>query len=244
MAKSADKSLKSINQPKLITFVVVNVIFISVAIVGYEKTVMLLREVGGGNFQLLVRMIGFPAAAGIALGVLSWFIPKPWKETLVFWRVGVRRLPSSEAFSRVAPADLRIDMAQLTARLGDLPTDYQQQSALWYATYRKYAKETPVNDAHAAFLLYREMAAITPFLLLATGICATFVHPSWTRTTAVFIFVVLEGLVVTLAARNAGTRLVSNVLAIAAADPQKPKRVGVSKPRTTREAEREKRAKP
>src|SRR5262245_56731453 len=167
MAKLADKSLKSINQPKLITFVVVNVIFISVAIIGYDKTVTLLREVGGGNFQLLVRLISVPAAAGIALGVLSWLIPRSWKETLVFWRVGVRRLPSSEAFSQVAPADLRIDLVQLRARLGALPTDYKQQSALWYATYRKYVKETSVNDAHAAFLLYREMASLTPFLLLA-----------------------------------------------------------------------------
>lgn len=71
MAKSADKSLKSVNQPKLTIFVVVNVIVISVAIIGYEKTVVLLREVGGGNLQLLVRLIGFPAVAGMALGVLS-----------------------------------------------------------------------------------------------------------------------------------------------------------------------------
>src|SRR5207248_11099334 len=141
------------NQPKLISLEVAKVILMSTAIAGYEKTFVLFHEVGGGNLQSLVRLIGFPTTAGIALGVLSWFIPKAWKETLVFWRVGVRRLPSSEAFSRIAPADLRIDMTQLAARLGDLPSDYQQQSALWYATYRKYDKETPVNDAHAAFLL-------------------------------------------------------------------------------------------
>jgi hypothetical protein len=218
MAKSGDKSLKSINQPKLITFVVVNVILVAVAIVGYGKTVMMIREIAGGNLQVLVRLIGFPAAAGLALGVLSWFVPKPWKETLVFWRVGPHRLPSSEAFSRIAPVDSRIDKARLEARLGKLPSDRREQSALWYSVYRKYSKDIPVIDAHAAYLLYREMTALIPILLLAIIVCGWVVRASLGRIVIVSILVVVEGLIISLAARNAGTRLVSNVLAIEAAN--------------------------
>jgi hypothetical protein len=222
MIKSTNKSLKNINQPKLISFVVVNVILMSAAIAGYEKTIVLFHEVGGGNFQSLVRLIGFPTTAGIALGVLSWFIPKAWKETLVFWRVGVRRLPSSVAFTSIAPTDLRVDMSQLTAQLGSLPTDNKQQSALWYSIYRKHSEEKAVVDAHAAYLLYREMTALVPILMLGMILVVMITHSSLTRMTVLLGSVLVEGLVVGFAARNAGTRLVSNVLAIEAADFKKP----------------------
>lgn len=222
MTKSTNKSLKSINQPKLIAFVVVNVILMSAAIVGYEKTIILLHQVGGGNLQSLVRLIGFPATAGIALGVLSWFTPKAWKETLVFWRVGVRRLPSSMAFTSIAPTDLRVDMSRLTAQFGNLPTDHKQQSALWYSIYRKHSEEKAVVDAHGAYLLYREMTAIVPILVLGMILVGMITHSSLTRMALLLGFVLVEGLVVGFAARNAGTRLVSNVLAIEAADFKRP----------------------
>lgn len=83
-----------------------------------------------------------------------------------------------------------------------LPTDYQQQGSLWFVTYRKFAQETPVNDAHAAFLLYREMAAVTPVLLVSMMIWAAFVHAPWTRIAFMSVSVIVEGLVVILAARN------------------------------------------
>lgn len=212
--KTSEKSLKSGNQPKLITFVIANAIIISVLIAGAANTSALLHDLGKGDVATLIRLIGLPTVASLALGVLSWLIPKPWKETLVSWRLGARRLPSGEAFTKIAPGDLRIDMDQLSKRLGPLPTDYQKQSALWYATYRKHTKETAVNDANAAYLLYREMTAIAPVLLIVVPIMAGALHASWSRITVGCLCVIVEYLLVMVAARNAGARLVANVLAI------------------------------
>jgi hypothetical protein len=214
----SDKSLKSANQPKLITFVVTNAIIMSILIIGLGETSVLLHDLGKGDTATLIRLLGFPAVASLALGVLSWLVPRSWKETLVFWRLGVRRLPSSEAFTKIAPADVRIDMTELSAHLGPLPTDYQKQSALWYATYRKHVKETAVNDANAAYLLYREMTVIAPVLLIVVAAMAFAAQGSWARIVVACLCVIAEYLLVMVAARNAGARLVANVLAIEGAD--------------------------
>jgi len=216
--KRSDKSLKGANQPKLITFVVANAIIMSVLIIGLAEASRLLHDLGKGDTATLIRLLGFPAVASLALGVLSWLVPRSWKETLVFWRLGVRRLPSSEAFTKIAPADLRIDMAELSARLGPLPTDYQKQSTLWYATYRKHTKEAAVVDANAAYLLYREMTVIAPVLLIVVPIMAAAAQASWTRIAVACFCVIAEYLLVMAATRNAGARLVANVLAIEGAD--------------------------
>jgi hypothetical protein len=178
---------------------------------GIGTTIQIMHDLGKGDAGGLLRLISMPALASLAVGVQSWVVPKTWKETMVFWRFGDRRLPSSEAFSKIAPADLRIDMNKLARRL---PSDYQKQSALWYTTHRKHAKETAVNDANAAYLLYREMTAITPMLLIAVPIIGAVANSSGARVTLGILWVVFEYLLVMLAARQAGTRLVANVLAI------------------------------
>ena len=133
---------------------------------------------------------------------------------MVFWRLGVRRLPSSEAFTKIAHADVRINFNELSSRLGALPEDYQRQSALWYARYRKHMKETAVTDANAAYLLYREMTAIMPVVLLIVLIGGMTTHTDWLRIFVCCFGACAEYLLVMMAARNAGTRLVANVLAI------------------------------
>ena len=220
--KPSEKSHKSRNQPKLITFLVANAIAITVLFIGIGTTVQILHDFGKGETAGLLRLIGLPAIASLAVGVLSWVVPTTWKETMVFWRSRERRLPSSEAFTKIAPADLRIDMAELSRRLGKLPTDYQKQSALWYSTYRKHSKDTAVNDANAAYLLYREMTAITPILLIAVPIIGTAANPSGARIALGILWVIFEYVLVMLAARHAGTRLVANVLAIEASSKEGP----------------------
>ena len=179
--KPSEKSLKSRNQPKLITFLVANVIGIAAWLIGLPKALQLVHALGQGDTVALIRLMSVPTVASLAVGVLSWLVPKSWKEMMVFWRSGVRRLPSSEAFTKVAPADLRIDMTELSRRLGRLPSDYQKQSALWYTIYRKHSNEAAVNDANSAFLLYREITGIVPFLLIAVPIIGTLVNGSGSR---------------------------------------------------------------
>src|SRR5262245_4152873 len=117
MSKNVEKSLKGANQPKLITFVVVNLAIAGFVLFGHERVLTLLHDGVKGDWALLVRILGLPAVGTLAVGLLSWLGPREWKEVLVFWHLGPRRLPSSEAFTKIAPADLRIDMDQLSARL-------------------------------------------------------------------------------------------------------------------------------
>ncbi len=214
----SDKSLKSRNQPMLITFIIANAIGIALVLIGTMDTAQLVRDLSTGNAAALPRLIGIPTGASLALGLLGWVVPARWKETLVFWRVGVRRLPSSEAFTKIAPSDLRINVDALVRHLGTLPMDYRQQSATWYATYRKHAKEMAVTDANGAYLLYREMAALAAMLLPVTVVTGGIIHATLPRLLAAGACICFEYLLVTLAARNAGTRLVGNVLAIESAE--------------------------
>jgi len=116
-----EKSLKAANQKKLLTFVVFNLVTATLVLSGYAEFQSALRREAEIDLTLLTRLIGtivgLPAAGALAVGLLSWLIPKEWKEALVFWQVGARRLPSSEAFTVIAPSDLRIDMVRLARRL-------------------------------------------------------------------------------------------------------------------------------
>jgi hypothetical protein len=215
----SDKSLKSGNQPKLITFVIANAVGVALVLIGAHSTSQLLSELIAGSAAALLKLIGVPAGASLALGLLGWVVPASWKETLVFWRVGERRLPSSEAFTKIAPSDLRIDTSTLAHRVGTFPTDYRQQSALWYATYRKHANEMSVTDTNSAYLLHREMASLSAMLVLVAPVTGKLLHAPASRILIAAGIIGLEYLLVMLAGRNAGTRLVANVLAIESAAP-------------------------
>jgi hypothetical protein len=84
--------------------------------------------------------------------------------------------------------------------------------------YRKHAKEAAVNDANAAYLLYREMTVIAPVLLIVVPVMAVAAQSSLARFGLTCACVIAEYLLVMVAARNAGARLVANVLAIEGAD--------------------------
>ncbi len=217
MSKKTEKSLKAANQPKLMTFAVVNLVVAAIALVGFEKVFSLLRDGGKEDWTLLARVVGLPAIGTLVVGLLGWLIPRDWKEVLVFWRLGPGRLPSSEAFTKVGPNDPRIDIKQLSVRLGSLPTDSAQQNTVWYSVYRKHSKEAAVNDANSAYLLYRDMAALMPLVAVTAILLGILIEARAVRMAELLLAIGFELLLVIVAARNAGRRLVANVLAIEAA---------------------------
>lgn len=224
------KSLKQQNRPQLIVFLVTNVLAVGAALFGLNAVSRLFAEVLGGSLPSIGKIIALPAVAALVLGIISWILPAAIKETMVFWRVGPHRLPSCKAFTVVAPADPRIDMARLTTRLGALPHEPEKQSALWFATYRKHDKELSVMDANGAYLLYREMAALVPFIVFVSFGLALALSSARGNLEVVGALLLLEYVVLMLATRNAGTRLVSNVLAVEAAISEKKGAATVSKP--------------
>jgi hypothetical protein len=208
------KSLKSQNHAQLVLFVIANACAMSILLAGWDGFIAFAGQVLKGNWALIGRMLGISAVAGLLVGIAGWALPRKFKETLVFWRVGPRCLPSSRAFSEIAKSDPRIDVDQLRARVGEFPSTATQQSSRWYSIYRKHEKEPAVEDANRAYLLYRDMAALVPIMILVLTVLIRALHlspPNWIPALGILLS---EFVLLVLAARNAGSRLIANVLAI------------------------------
>lgn len=141
------------------------------------------------------------------------------KAVLVFWRLK-HPLPGCRAFSTIAPRDPRIDAVRLKVRLGELPTDPDEQNRVWYRLYRQHKDEAPINDAHGSYLLARELACLSiafllalPTLALALGVSFKVALPYAGILLILYVLVAYSG-------NYYGRRLVANVLAIESAQPE------------------------
>lgn len=216
------KSLKQANIPQIITFLIVNVAALAVITVPWDTAIAFVSHGVGNKLELIGKAVAIPSVLSVLVGLVGWSLPRPWKETLIFWRLGATAIPSSQAFSNLASQDARINLSSLRRRLGGFPREPSKQTAVWYGIYRKHLGETSVQDAHGAYLRYREMIALPPILLIVSLLIIV-----WRggRVSSLIICVSLlmaEYLVVMLAARNAATRLVTNVLAIESSAVNKP----------------------
>jgi hypothetical protein len=211
------KSLKERNQTQLITFVLANAIGLGILLQGLKEVLFLLDSVSKGNIAVIFRLVAIPAGLAVLIGILGWAVPRRWKETVIFWRTDKNCLPSSRAFSVIALNDPRIDRRRLAKKHGPLPTAPDQQTVLWYSLYRKNADNGSVEDAHCAYLRYREMTAFAVSIMTIFLVASGVVHPS-SRTILIGATVIAaEYLLLLVAARNAAGHFVSNVLAIESA---------------------------
>jgi hypothetical protein len=210
------KTLKSQNQAQLVLFVIANACAMAVLLAGWDGFITFASQVLKGNWALIGRMLGLSAVAGLLVGIASWALPRNLKEILVFWRVGLHCLPSSRAFNEIAKSDPRIDVEQLRARVGEFPTTAAEQSSRWYSIYRRHDEEPAVEDANRAYLLYRDMTSLVPIMVLVTIASILVLHPSPPNWIAALGILLCEFVLLVSAARNAGARLVANVLAIEA----------------------------
>jgi hypothetical protein len=207
------KTLKEKNRPQLIAFVILNAIGFGILLQGLDLEISFLQSLAKGNIAILCKLVGIPAVLALVVGLLGWAVPKSWKEAMIFWRIH-NCLPSSRAFSTIALSDPRIDSRRLVEKHGEFPSVPAQQTALWYSMYRKSAEEASVEDAHAAYLRYREMTALVASMMACFLAASAWVHPL-ARTLFIGIIVIFaEYLLLLLAARNAANHLVANVLAI------------------------------
>ncbi|WP_247394072.1 hypothetical protein [Ralstonia pseudosolanacearum] len=143
------------------------------------------------------------------------------KARLVYWRIA-NPLPGSQAFTKHAPADARIDVKALAKNVGALPTDPAEQNAKWYKLYRQVSGDAAVAHAHKLYLMYRDMAAMS--LLLVPLVPAALWYagaPPASRWIAGGLFA-LQYLVCAISARHSGTRFVCNVLAVHSTTKVKP----------------------
>jgi hypothetical protein len=151
----------------------------------------------------------FPVSVLLITGLLS----HEAKARLVYWKIA-NPLPGSQAFTKHAPADARIDMKALAKNVGTLPTDPGEQNTKWYKLYRLVNDDTTVAQAHKLYLMYRDMAAMSLLLIPVVPAALWYAGASTTsRWIAAGVFV-LQYLVCAISARHNGTRFVCNVLAI------------------------------
>lgn len=208
------KSLKEKNQPQLITFVLANAIGLGILLEGTKQVLFLIDSASKGNIAVIGRLIAIPAGLALLIGLIGWAVPRRWKETVIFWRTDKNCLPSSRAFTVIALNDPRIDRRRLAKKHGPLPSAPDQQTVLWYSLYRKNAENGAVEDAHSAYLRYREMTALGVTIMAVFLVAAELVHLP-VRTMLIGSSVIAaEYLLLLVAARNAASHFVSNVLAI------------------------------
>jgi hypothetical protein len=211
------KTLKEKNQPQLIAFVLVNAIVLGVLLEGLKHMALLLDDLTKGNIATLGKLIAVPSTLALVIGIISWAFPRRWKEVLIFWRIEKNCLPSNRAFTVFALNDPRVDRRRLAEKCGPLPSDPAEQTRLWYTLYQKNVDHPAVEDAHCAYLRYREMTALVASIMTAFAVTSVWIHPSLRALTFGFGLIAAEYLLLLLAARNAADHFVSNVLAIESA---------------------------
>jgi hypothetical protein len=213
------KSLKQKNQPHIVTFVAANVMGLGAIAFGLPHLLALTQELTKGNWSILGKLIAVPAVITLLTGIIGWAIPRRGKEALVFWKTGEHALPSSRAFTVLGPSDPRIDMQRLALKHGPLPTSALDQTSLWYRMYRGHADEASVEDAHGAYLRFREMTTLALALLLACLASFAWFHVSGRRFVLGSLLLSVEYFFLMAAARNAAGHFVSNVLALESSAP-------------------------
>jgi hypothetical protein len=154
------------------------------------------------------------ASIVLAKLVLLGLVPARLRDRLIHWRWR-HPLPGSRAFTKLGPADARVDMAALMRTYGPLPSAPGEQDRLFYKIYRAHAEEVGVLDAHKSYLAARDIGIINLILFIllpgfawwATGNAAL----AAAYAAALFVFY----LVMAIAAQVYAGRFVENVLAAA-----------------------------
>ena len=207
MAK--EKNIKRINRKYLVAYMFANLVLFSIF------STMLTIEISINN---LGNILFTPKSILIILLfllsiVFEGIISSEIKAVLIFWKVN-NPLPGSYAFSKIAKHDSRIDVELLKTHFPDgFPSKPDEQNKAWYKLYRKHSSKNIVFEAHRAFLLTRDLAALAIILLPITVAG----HIIFTTPMNYFYFhgtTLLLGLLITIvSSRNYGNRFVANVLA-------------------------------
>jgi hypothetical protein len=163
----------------------------------------------------------FLAPSSISLGVIALtrlvllgLIPARIRDRLVHWR-WAHPLPGARAFTKIGPADPRVDMKKLRKKYGQLPVEPGKQSRLFYMIYKTHAEDVGVLDAHKSYLAARDISIINlSLLIILPPLAAMALHdPKRTGTYALALFFVY--VVTCVTAQIYGVRLVENSLAAA-----------------------------
>lgn len=203
------KSLKEQNNWKIWLVVAFNVVFF--------WSCMKANAIRSNDISGLASNVAtlLPAGlAGIVATVLNSLISADMKARIVFWRWH-HALPGNRAFSQYAERDPRVNVDRLKAQLkAPLPIAPAEQNATWYKIYKSVEKQPSVNDAHRTFLFLRDYASLSLLFLVFFGSAGWVVIGDREVAAINSLGLTCQFFIVCLSARNAGVRMVTNVLAI------------------------------
>lgn len=169
------------------------------------------------------KVQGFLAPGSISLGlialvplVLFGIISPKWRDRCIHWGWN-NPLPGARAFTQIGPADARVDMKKLGRTYGTLPTDPGKQSRLFYSIYKSYANDVGVLDAHKSYLAARDIATINLLFFVILPPLAWWATKDIGRVLIYAGALLAAYVIMCVAAKIYGTRLVQNSLAVASA---------------------------
>ena len=210
MVKVKQRYIKSENRKWLILYLFLHIVFFAL----FTGLINFNLSDADHLISKLKNPQGFlPLSVAILIIVLEGLFKNSVKEFLVFWRIK-HRLPGHRAFTKVGLTDSRIDMERVKKLFPDgLPNDPEKQNKEWFRLYREYQDELQVFYSHKAFLLTRDLAALT-VIFIPLSISGHFLLGSnpWMLFYHMLILVILF-VGISLSARNYGNRFVANVLA-------------------------------
>jgi hypothetical protein len=147
--------------------------------------------------------------------LLQDIVPKAVKEAFVFFRVR-NRLPSSRAYTELAMRDNRVSAAfveKVSAQNDLSPT---AQSARWFEIYNKIRDRPQIKHANLRYLAWRDGAAASLVLALATPVLGAASILAWTEVAYLSGGCTAAAFLIAQAARNMANELVIEVVALEA----------------------------
>ncbi|MGX9983173.1 hypothetical protein [Methylobacterium fujisawaense] len=160
--------------------------------------------------------VGF---ACLTTTVVNGLLSSTTKARLVFlrWR---HPLPGCRAFSRLAPADPRIELDRLRRALGGkFPATPEAENAAWNRLLAAVKNEPNVLQSHRDFLLTRDLTGLAAIVLVVFGAIAAVFAPTSRAAGLYGLVLAAQYLLVRQAASNYGSRFVCTVMAARSSGP-------------------------
>ena len=203
-------SLKAWNVPKLLVIWVINIAVFS-GVVSSALDVRDLESVG----SLLSEIETDPWASWPYIGLLTLvsvfngLFPRWLKETLVFWP---SPRPGSRAFSHFMYQDSTIDRNALQAHFSPLPSDPDEQNAIWAGWLNEFAEDPRVRSSYGLYLFGRDWMVIAVATLVFAGPISLWLAVDVERVLAYGAVLVCQYAVARWVARVQGEQLVMSVM--------------------------------
>ena len=182
---------------------------------GVVKGVLDVWDVEASLRGLAAQIAQDPAAGWPYVGlvtIVSIFngsVPRPVKERLVFW---TKPRPGCRAFSELMLKDSTIDRKALQEHFGPLPTDPDEQNALWVKWLNEFSDDIRVGSTYGMYLFTRDWTTIAAITLALATPAALWLSEDSVQALSYGGFVLLQYAFAAWVARVQGEQLVMSVM--------------------------------